>query len=70
MRRITRILAPAALVRGATQLRGGSKIRRPPIPARWVNGAERLFSTPTPHQHATQVSLDWWYPSDDGKLLA
>ncbi len=35
-----------------------------------VGGADRVLLDPnTAHQQAT-VALDWWYPSDDGKLLA
>jgi len=35
-----------------------------------LNGEERMLVDPNTLSQEGLVSLDWWYPSDDGKLLA
>lgn len=47
------------------------KQNQPILYARWgLGGKEKVLIDPNTLDKEGLVSLDWWYPSDDGKLLA
>lgn len=43
---------------------------QPILYGRAGDGPERVLLNPTEASAAATVALDWWYPSDDGRLLA